>query len=118
MSNSRFMGCPVFQALGTVTFLRDGECEAGDANRLSGAGARLYMKLLTPLIECTVEGMNLPFSFDTEASGTALFVRYYTCFAPGLSLRREVKAGALAQVGWLSERSTSSRKSTSESAIR
>jgi hypothetical protein len=83
MSNSRFMGCPVFQALGTVSFLRDGECEAGDANRLSGAGARLYMKLLTPLIECTVEGMNLTFSFDTGASGTALFVRYYHLFRTG-----------------------------------
>ncbi|HXP39813.1 MAG TPA: hypothetical protein VN833_06055 [Candidatus Acidoferrales bacterium] len=50
---------------------------------LSGAGARLYLKLLTPLIECTVEGMNLPFSFDTGASGTALFVRYYHLFRTG-----------------------------------
>ena len=80
MSHSRFIGYPVFQALGTVSFLRDGECEAGDATRWSGAGARMYMKLLTPVIECTVEGKNLPFSFDTGASGTDLFVRYYRLF--------------------------------------
>ena len=40
----------------------------------------MYMKLLTPVIECTVEGKNLPFSFDTGASGTDLFVRYYNLF--------------------------------------
>jgi len=77
---SRFIGYPVFQALGTVSFLRDGECEAGDATRWSGAGARTYMKLLTPVIECTVEGKNLPFSFDTGASGTDLLVRCYHLF--------------------------------------
>jgi hypothetical protein len=77
------IGYPVFQALGTVSFLRDGEFEAGDRTRWSGAGAGMYMKLLTPVIECTVEGKNLPFSFDTGASGTDLFVRYYNRFRTG-----------------------------------
>jgi hypothetical protein len=58
------IGYRVFQALGTVYFLRDGEFEAGDRTRWSGAGARMYMKLLTPVIECTVGGKNLAFSFD------------------------------------------------------
>jgi hypothetical protein len=77
------IGYPVFQALGTVSFLRDGEFEAGDRTRWSGPGARMYMKLLTPVIECTVEGRNLPFSFDTGASETDLFVRYYNLFRTG-----------------------------------
>jgi len=74
------IGYPVFQALGTVTFLRDGEFEAGDKTPQAGAGARMYMKLLTPVIECTVEGKDLPFGLDTGASGTDLFARYYDLF--------------------------------------
>lgn len=41
MSHSRFIGYPAFQALRTVSFLRHGECEAGDATRWRGAGARM-----------------------------------------------------------------------------
>jgi hypothetical protein len=73
------IGYPVFQALGTITFLHNGEFAAGDKTRPS-AGTRMYMKLLTPVIECVVEGKNLPFSFDTGASGTDLSVRYYERF--------------------------------------
>jgi predicted aspartyl protease len=74
------IGYPVFRALGTVTFLHGGGFEAGDKTRRSTAGARMYMKLLTPVIECGVEGKNLPFSFDTGASGTNLSLRYYDRF--------------------------------------
>jgi predicted aspartyl protease len=74
------IGYPVFQALGNITFLHGGGFEAGDKNRSSMAGTRMYMKLLTPVIECVVEGKNLPFSFDTGASGTNLSARYYERF--------------------------------------
>lgn len=40
----------------------------------------MYMKLLTPVIECGVEGKNVPFAFDTGASGSILSVRYYNHF--------------------------------------
>jgi Aspartyl protease len=74
------IGYPVFQALGTVTFLHNGGFEAGENTRSSLAGARMYLKLLTPVIECAVQGRNLPFSFDTGASETNLSVRYYNQF--------------------------------------
>jgi hypothetical protein len=74
------IGYPVFQALGTVTFLHSGGFQAGDRTRSSRTGAKMYIKLLTPVIECSVEGKNLPFSFDTGASGTDLSVRYYDRF--------------------------------------
>jgi len=73
------VGYPVFQALGAITFLHNGEFTAGDKAR-SSAGTRMYMKLLTPVIECVVEGKSLPFGFDTGASGTDLSVRYYERF--------------------------------------
>jgi len=74
------IGYPVFQALGTVTFLHSGEFEAGDKTRSNRDGTRMYMKLLTPVIDCGVEGKNLPFTFDAGASGTNLSVRYYDQF--------------------------------------
>jgi predicted aspartyl protease len=74
------IGYPVFQALGTITFLRDGEFEAGDKSRATGVGARMFMDGLTPIIECNVEGKDLPFGFDTGASDTDLLVRYYQRF--------------------------------------
>ncbi len=74
------IGYPVFQALGRVTFVGDREFYAGDASQGSAAGARMYMKLLTPVIECGVEGKELPFSFDTGASSTELSYRYYERF--------------------------------------
>lgn len=74
------IGYPVFQALGAITFLREGVFEAGAAARQNAAGTRLYMKLLTPVIECGVEGKELPFTFDTGASASSLSVRYYNRF--------------------------------------
>ena len=75
------IGYPVFQALGAVTFLRDAWFEAGESARRQGSGAvRMYMKLLTPVILCGVKGHELPFTFDTGASGTELSVRYFERF--------------------------------------
>jgi aspartyl protease len=91
------IGYPVFQALGTVTFLHDGEFEAGDQARATGTGARMYMNQLTPIIECKVEGMDLPFSFDTGASSTDLLVRYYQQFhsaSKGWKRSKTMSAGA------------------------
>jgi predicted aspartyl protease len=74
------VGYPVFQAFGMITFLHDGEFEAGGNVQPSGKGARMFMKGLSPVVECNVEGKNLPFTFDTGASDTDLFVRYYYRF--------------------------------------
>jgi len=74
------IGYPVFQALGTITFLHHGEFVAGDKSRAAAAGARMYMKGLDPIVECNVNGNNLPFYFDSGASGTILLVRYYREF--------------------------------------
>jgi predicted aspartyl protease/ketosteroid isomerase-like protein len=74
------IGHPVFQALGRITFLHDGEFVAGNKTRAAARGARMYMNQLTPIIEGNVEGKNLPFGFDTGASETELFVRYYQRF--------------------------------------
>jgi hypothetical protein len=40
----------------------------------------MYMKLLMPVIECGVEGRELPFTFDTGATGTFLTIRYFREF--------------------------------------
>jgi hypothetical protein len=74
------IGYPVFQALGTITFLRDGFFEAGPAAQHATSETRVYMRLLMPVIHCETEGMDLPFTFDTGASGTILSVRYYEQF--------------------------------------
>lgn len=76
------IGYPVLQALGTVTFFKDGEFEA-QARRVTETGARMYMNHLTPVVVCKVDGSDLPFSFDTGASSTDLFVRYYQRFRGG-----------------------------------
>ena len=73
------LGYPVFRALGAFTFTREGEFRAGDAERQT-SGARMYMRGLTPAIECEVAGRPLLFTFDTGASSTDLSVRYYELF--------------------------------------
>ena len=91
------IGYPVFQALRTITFLHDGEFEAGDEARAAGTRARMYMNQLTPIIECKVEGRDLPFSFDTGASSTDLLVRYYQQFhsaSKGWKRSKTMSAGA------------------------
>jgi hypothetical protein len=78
--STRSSATPCFQALGAITFLREGVFEAGAAALQNAAGTRMYMKLLTPVIECGVEGKELPFTFDTGASGSSLSARYYKRF--------------------------------------
>lgn len=68
------------QVLGTITFLHSGGFEAGDATQRPASSTRMYMRRLTPVIECGVEGNELPFTFDTGASKTDLSVRYYEQF--------------------------------------
>lgn len=74
------IGYPVFQALGRITFLHDGEFRAGDASEPAGRGARMFMKELTPIVQCEVEGKMLPFGFDTGASSTDLLLKYAETF--------------------------------------
>jgi hypothetical protein len=74
------IGYPVFQALGTIRFLHDGFFEAGGDISSTGAGARMYMDDLSPVIACSVEGHRLPFYIDTGAKRTNLFVPYYERF--------------------------------------
>jgi predicted aspartyl protease len=74
------IGYPVFQALGTVTFRHDDEFQAGEKTPATGKGARMFMEGLTPIIQCEVEGKELPFSFDTGASDSDLFLRYLERF--------------------------------------
>lgn len=74
------VGYPVFQALGAITFQHDGWFEASHTAPNDTSGARMYMKLLMPVIACSVDGAELPFSFDTGASETMLSLRYYNRF--------------------------------------
>ena len=74
------IGYPVFQALGSISFLHDDEFVADSAPATAGTGAKVYMRGLSPIIICSVEGQYLPFTFDTGASGTNLYVRYYRRF--------------------------------------
>jgi predicted aspartyl protease len=74
------VGYPVFQAFGTITFEKDGWFEGGEAAKRNDEGTTMYMKLLAPVIECGVEGNELPFSLDTGASGTNLSLRYFDLF--------------------------------------
>jgi predicted aspartyl protease len=73
------LGYPILKALGVVTFTRD-EFLAGEAAEANGPGVQMYMRGLTPAIECDVEGRPLLLTFDTGASSTDLSVRYYELF--------------------------------------
>ena len=91
------IGYPVFQELGRVTFTRNGEFLAGDDALSSDRGAKMYMKALNPVIECTVERQTLPFAFDTGASRTQLLIAYYNRFkdeVPKWQLIDSTSAGA------------------------
>ena len=91
------IGYPVFQALGAISFLHTGEFVAGTTAHSNGTGARMYMKGLSPIVMCNVEGKDRPFSFDTGASGTDLFVRYYQEFggeAKGWKKGKQKDSGA------------------------
>jgi predicted aspartyl protease len=73
------LGYPILKALSVVTFTR-GEFLAAEAAEAGGQGVRMYMRGLTPAVECEVEGRPLLFTFDTGASSTDLSVRYYELF--------------------------------------
>ncbi|MFZ0278458.1 MAG: retropepsin-like aspartic protease [Candidatus Sulfotelmatobacter sp.] len=91
------VGYPVLEALGVIGFLQDGRFEAGAATRAKESGAPMYMNGLTPLVVCNLEGKDLPFSFDTGASDTNLYVRYYREFrskSRGWKRATEKTAGA------------------------
>jgi|SRR5882762_2024622 len=40
----------------------------------------MYLNELTPIVMCKVEGVDLPFSFDSGASSTDLLILYYERF--------------------------------------
>ncbi len=73
------LGYPILKALGVVTFTRD-EFLAAQTAEPGGQGVRMYMRGLTPAVECEVEGRPLLFTLDTGASSTDLSVRYYELF--------------------------------------
>jgi len=73
------LGYPILKALGVVTFTRD-EFLAGEAAEANGPGVRMYMRGLTPALECEVEGRPLLFTFDTGATSADMSVRYYELF--------------------------------------
>jgi hypothetical protein len=91
------LGYPVFRSLGVITFTRD-ELRAGDAAERHIQGARMYMRGLTPAIECAVDGQPLLFTFDTGAASTDLSVRYFELFQQRAN-SWEKRSGASAGVG-------------------
>jgi hypothetical protein len=80
----------VFEALGRITFTSDGELDAGVAAAQATSGGRLFMNEMTPLLESTVSGRKLLFSFDTGAARSMFFERYYREFSSiFVSLKKE-----------------------------
>lgn len=88
------LGYPVLKGLGQVTFTRDGEFLAGQT-RGETMRVPMFMRGLTPAIECEVEGQRLPFTLDTGASSSDFSVRYYERFARGATdwSRRTIESG-------------------------
>lgn len=87
--NSRYqiqavLGYPVLRALGRITFTKDGHFFASPGSPAISGGARLYMNLLMPLLQCKVEGRDVVFSFDTGANTSFFSVRYSREFASQL----------------------------------
>jgi predicted aspartyl protease len=73
------LGYPILKALGAVTFKGD-EFLAGETAERGEQAVRMYMRGLTPAIECDVEGRPLLFTFDSGANSSDLSVRYYELF--------------------------------------
>jgi len=88
------LGYPVLKGLGQITFTRDGEFLAGQT-REGTATVPMFMRGLTPVIECEVEGQRLPFTLDTGASSSDFSVRYYERFAQAAThwSRRTAESG-------------------------
>lgn len=74
------LGYPVFQALGSITFMKNGEFEAGQTFDPTKPAATLYMDDLSPMLECGMDGRKLIFTFDTGADSSQFSVRYYRDF--------------------------------------
>jgi predicted aspartyl protease len=74
------LGYPVFQAMRVITFTHNGEFEAGKTAYRSGSGTPMFMRRLVPVVNLKANGVALPFTLDTGASGTDLSVRYYERF--------------------------------------
>jgi len=88
------LGFPALKALGSISFTRSGAFLASPATN-TVSGVPIFMRGLTPAIECDVEGEPLLFTFDTGASSTDLSVRYYEKFRGQNRLwrTREVESG-------------------------
>jgi predicted aspartyl protease len=88
------LGYPVLKGLGQVTFTRDGDFFAGKTGSAT-VSVPMFLRGLTPAIECEVDGQRLPFTFDTGASSSDFSVRYYERFAQGATnwSRRTVESG-------------------------
>jgi predicted aspartyl protease len=95
------LGYPVFRSLGVITFTRR-DLRAGDAAEQHIQGARMYMRGLTPAIECAVDGQPLLFTFDTGASSTDLSVRYYELFRKESSAWKKRTGGSAGAGGSIS----------------
>jgi hypothetical protein len=78
------LGYPVLQALGRITFAKDGHFLASPGEPAPPRGARLYMNLLMPLLQCKVEGRDVVFSFDSGANTSFFSARYGREFASQL----------------------------------
>jgi hypothetical protein len=74
------IGYPVLEALGAITFSGDGFFEGGSSQLLGGIGTPMFMDGLMPVVECRVNGDRLVFDFDTGASTSTFFERYYAQF--------------------------------------
>jgi aspartyl protease len=88
------LGYPTLRALGRITFTRDGQFLAGGTGDQS-ASVPMFLRGLTPAIECEVDDRRLLFTFDTGASSSDFSVRYYESFRrrhPGWR-RRTVESG-------------------------
>jgi predicted aspartyl protease len=88
------LGYPVLKGLGQITFTQGGEFLAGQA-RAGATSVPLFMRGLTPSIECDVDGQRLPFTLDTGASSSDFSVRYYERFAQSAAswTRRTIESG-------------------------
>jgi hypothetical protein len=73
------LGFPTLKAFGRITFTHDGSFLASKPTDDS-AGAPMFLRGLTPAIDCEVQGEHLLVTFDTGASSTNLSVRYYERF--------------------------------------
>ena len=96
--NSRYqiqaiLGYPVLQALGRITFTKDGHFLASQNSSAISSVARLYMNSLTPLLQCKVGDRDVVFEFDTGANGSSFSIRYRREFASQLRGLKEEPYG-------------------------